>query len=53
MYKMIALDIDGTIVNHELEIAPRVQRAVAAALARGIVVTLATGRCPSPTDYCA
>ncbi len=53
MIKMIALDIDGTIVNHELEIAPRVQRAVAAALARGIVVTLATGRGPSPTDYFA
>lgn len=53
MIKLIALDIDGTLVNPELQISPRVHQAVAAALAAGRIVTLATGRGPSPTDYFA
>lgn len=53
MIKLIALDIDGTIVDHHLQFTPRIQATVARALARGLVVTLATGRGPSPTDYFA
>lgn len=53
MLKLIALDIDGTIVNHELQFTPRVKATIARAQAQGLIVTLATGRGPSPTDYFA
>ncbi|MFL5805974.1 MAG: Cof-type HAD-IIB family hydrolase [Roseiflexaceae bacterium] len=43
-YQLLALDIDGTIVGNDLEILPAVAAAIAAAQARGIRVTLATGR---------
>jgi Cof subfamily protein (haloacid dehalogenase superfamily) len=43
-YRLLALDIDGTVVGNDLEILPSVIAAVAAAQARGIRVTLATGR---------
>jgi Cof subfamily protein (haloacid dehalogenase superfamily) len=43
-YKLLALDLDGTTLNHKLEILPEVRRAIAAAQERGVVVTLATGR---------
>lgn len=53
MIKLIALDIDGTLVNRELQFSPRVKDVIARALDRGLIVTLATGRGPSPTDYFA
>lgn len=53
MIKLIALDIDGTLVLPDLTITQRVQAAVKAALERGIVVTLATGRGAVPTDQFA
>jgi Cof subfamily protein (haloacid dehalogenase superfamily) len=43
-YRLLALDLDGTTLNHKLEILPEVRRAIAAAQERGVVVTLATGR---------
>jgi Cof subfamily protein (haloacid dehalogenase superfamily) len=43
-YKLIALDIDGTILTTRHTIAPETREAVQAALARGVRVTLATGR---------
>ncbi|MEO7909765.1 MAG: Cof-type HAD-IIB family hydrolase [Roseiflexaceae bacterium] len=43
-YKLLALDLDGTTLNHQLEILPQVRRAIAAAQQRGVVVTIATGR---------
>jgi Cof subfamily protein (haloacid dehalogenase superfamily) len=43
-YKLLALDLDGTTLNHKLEILPEVQRAIAAAQERGVIVTIATGR---------
>lgn len=43
-YKLIALDIDGTIRSIESPIARRTRRAVAAARDAGAVVTLVTGR---------
>jgi Cof subfamily protein (haloacid dehalogenase superfamily) len=43
-YQLLALDIDGTIVTSDLAIPPSVASAIAAAQARGVQVTLATGR---------
>lgn len=42
--KLIAIDIDGTLLTPEKSISLRTQLAIQAALAAGIVVTLATGR---------
>ncbi|HEY7357981.1 MAG TPA: HAD family hydrolase [Ktedonobacterales bacterium] len=43
-YKLLMLDIDGTLLNDEGKITPRTRRAVAAAQAAGVVVALATAR---------
>ncbi len=53
MIKLIASDIDGTLVLPDLTITPRVRAAIQAAQARGIIVTLATGRGAVPTDQFA
>jgi hypothetical protein len=42
--KLIALDIDGTLVGEDLIIGPRTRAAVREARRRGIVVSLVTGR---------
>ena len=41
---VIALDIDGTLLNSKKEISARNQRAISAALAQGIRIALVTGR---------
>jgi Cof subfamily protein (haloacid dehalogenase superfamily) len=41
---LVALDLDGTLVGHDLKISPRVRQTVAAARSLGHIVTLATGR---------
>ncbi len=43
-YKLLALDLDGTVMDHDLVITPKVSTAIAAVRAQGIRVTLATGR---------
>jgi Cof subfamily protein (haloacid dehalogenase superfamily) len=43
-YHLLALDVDGTILDPEGQLRPSVQRAVAAAQARGLQVVLCTGR---------
>jgi hydroxymethylpyrimidine pyrophosphatase-like HAD family hydrolase len=43
-YRLVALDIDGTLVTPQGHVAPRTARAVAQALARGALVVLCTGR---------
>ncbi len=43
-YKLIALDIDGTIRSTEYPLSPRTRRAIGQARANGVHVTLATGR---------
>lgn len=43
-YKLLALDIDGTILNSAGELSPRTRRAIVRAKERGIAVVLATGR---------
>ncbi|MCX7682235.1 MAG: HAD family hydrolase [Anaerolineae bacterium] len=42
--KLIALDLDGTLMGEDRIITPRVRRAIDAAQEQGVVVTLATGR---------
>ena len=42
--RLVALDIDGTLIDDELVIGPRTKRAVRAASARGVAVSLVTGR---------
>jgi Cof subfamily protein (haloacid dehalogenase superfamily) len=43
-YRLVALDIDGTLVGEDLEIKPQILRAVKEAQQRGVHVTIATGR---------
>ncbi|ETX09164.1 Cof-type HAD-IIB family hydrolase [Candidatus Entotheonella palauensis] len=43
-YQLLALDVDGTVLDPEGQIRPAVQRAVAAVQARGLQVMLCTGR---------
>ncbi|HWQ11308.1 MAG TPA: Cof-type HAD-IIB family hydrolase [Roseiflexaceae bacterium] len=43
-YRLLALDLDGTVMGKDLAIAPEVRAAVAAAQERGVHVTIATGR---------
>jgi Cof subfamily protein (haloacid dehalogenase superfamily) len=43
-YRLLACDLDGTLMDDEITISPRVRQALAAAQARDVYVTLATGR---------
>ncbi len=42
--RMVALDLDGTLLNHKGKISPRTMAAVTQAIRRGVVVIPATGR---------
>ena len=42
--RLLAIDLDGTLVNHQLQMDPRDVAAVRAAAAGGVTVVLATGR---------
>ncbi len=42
--RLVALDLDGTLVGEDLVLRPRVREAVAAAQAQGVAVTIVTGR---------
>ncbi|MDQ2679701.1 MAG: Cof-type HAD-IIB family hydrolase [Candidatus Eremiobacteraeota bacterium] len=42
--KLMAFDLDGTLVGDDLTIRPRVREAIAAAQARGVIGCLVTGR---------
>jgi HAD superfamily hydrolase (TIGR01484 family) len=44
---LIALDIDGTLVGHDMVLSDRLVDAVQEAVRRGVKVSLATGRMPS------
>ncbi|MEW7865937.1 sugar-phosphatase [Aeromonas diversa] len=44
MYKLIALDMDGTLLNHQKQISARNKAAIAAARQQGVTVVLASGR---------
>ncbi|WP_027094398.1 Cof-type HAD-IIB family hydrolase [Cohnella thermotolerans] len=43
-YRLIALDIDGTLINDDHELTPRVRTAVRTAAERGAEIVLCTGR---------
>lgn len=43
-YKMIVLDLDGTLTNHDKVITSRTKKALMEAQKRGIIVVLASGR---------
>jgi Cof subfamily protein (haloacid dehalogenase superfamily) len=45
--RLLALDIDGTIVGHDFRISDRTVAAIQGAVERGVRVSLATGRMPS------
>ena len=42
--KLVAIDIDGTLINDQREITPKTKAALAKATAAGIKVVLCTGR---------
>ncbi len=44
--RLVALDIDGTLVGPDARLSPRIRAAVAEAIGRGVRVSLATGRRP-------
>jgi Cof subfamily protein (haloacid dehalogenase superfamily) len=44
MYKLLACDLDGTLMDESFTFTPRVKAAVTLAMERGVSVTLATGR---------
>ena len=44
--RLVALDLDGTLLNHQGQVTPRTRQAIAEAVARGIVV------CPPPGGRC-
>ncbi len=51
-YQLIALDMDGTLLNKEKKISPGCKEAIEKALAAGKQVVLSTGRCrPELTEY--
>ncbi len=43
-YRLLALDLDGTLIRHDLVIAPALKIALAAVQAQGIKIAVATGR---------
>jgi HAD superfamily hydrolase (TIGR01484 family) len=43
-YKMMAIDVDDTLLNDEMQISEATKIAIAAARDQGVLVTLATGR---------
>ena len=45
--RLVALDIDGTLVGEDAIVGERTMRAVRAAMGRGVLVIVATGRMPS------
>jgi len=49
-YQLVAIDLDGTIVNKDGAIVPGAGDAIKRVLARGIAVTLATGRMYQPSN---
>lgn len=44
MYKLIALDMDGTLLNSEKQITDRTKKTLAQARAKGVKIVLASGR---------
>ena len=45
--RLIALDLDGTVIGHDFRVSDRTAAAIREAVARGVKVSIATGRMPS------
>ncbi|MEO8228212.1 MAG: Cof-type HAD-IIB family hydrolase [Chloroflexota bacterium] len=45
--RLLALDLDGTLIGPDLRLWPRTRAAILAAVGRGVHVSLATGRMPT------
>jgi len=43
-YKLIAIDLDDTLLRNDLTISERAKRAIASSIEKGVLVTFATGR---------
>lgn len=43
-YRLVAVDVDGTLLNDKREVTPSVRRAIEGAKARGALFTISTGR---------
>lgn len=43
-YKLVAIDLDDTLLKNDLTISDRVKKAIKASIAKGTMVTFATGR---------
>ena len=43
-YRAIALDLDGTLTNHDKVVTPKTREALLQAEAEGVVIILASGR---------
>lgn len=51
-YRLLAMDMDGTVLNRDKQISPRTGDAIRRGLAGGKEILFATGRCPSEmTEY--
>lgn len=50
-YRLVALDIDGTLINKKGEVERKTRRAIQELIERGIRVTLATGRIWQSVEY--
>lgn len=48
--KMVATDVDGTLINHHEQVSPRTRAAVSALITDGVPFVLATGRPPRWID---
>ncbi len=48
--RLLALDLDGTLIDERMTVSDEARRAVAEARQRGVVVTLATGRMLDATE---
>ena len=44
MYKLVAIDLDGTMLNHYGEISERTKEVVRKCLVKGVEIVLASGR---------
>lgn len=53
MYKLLALDIDGTLINDNLKVTNPTRQAIEVAQGQGVMITLATGRSFHSTKYYA
>jgi len=48
--ELVAVDLDGTLLNDDLQITPRTKAAIQATVEQGVVVAIATGRMHSSAE---